>query len=620
MLRRTLNLGIVAHVDAGKTTLTERLLYAAGVIDEIGSVDKGTTQTDFLPLEQQRGITIRAAVVSFELDDLTVNLIDTPGHPDFIAEVERVLSVLDGAVLVISAVEGVQPQTRVLMRALRRLRIPTVLFVNKMDRAGADFERVLREIAGRLTPAVVAMPGPDPDALVEVLAEHDEELLAAYLDGVAPPLETALAAQARTGLVYPAFRGSAITGAGVEDLAVGLTELLPSAPGDPDGPLSATVFKIERGATGEKIAYVRMFSGTLRTRDAIGDEKVTSLAVFENGDAVQRPKVSGRQIAKVWGLRSVQIGDSIGEPPPRGPQREFPPPTLQSVIDASDPDGGRHLRIALAQLAEQDPLINVRDEPDRELTVSLYGEVQKEVIEATLANDFELEVTFRDTTPICVERPVSVGEALEILNAETNPFSATIGLRIEPAPDDSGVTFRLDVPTRTLPLQVYKARESFEEHMAEYVREALREGLSGWQVVDCVVTMTRSGYAVADGPPSQRAPDSTAADFRKLTPLVVAQALERAGTVVCEPMVRARIELPTRAVGAVLPALARLGGAVDVPVPRGELSTVEALLPVTGADELQRQLAGLTGGEGVFESTFAGYKPINGDSLRKRIV
>src|SRR5881392_1338528 len=143
---RTLNLGILAHVDAGKTTLTERLLYAAGVIDEDGSVDRGTTQTDTLPLEQQRGITIKSAVVSFELDDLTVNLIDTPGHPDFIAEVERVLSVLDGAVLVVSAVEGVQPQTRVLMRALRRLRLPTLVFVNKTDRTGADVERVRREL------------------------------------------------------------------------------------------------------------------------------------------------------------------------------------------------------------------------------------------------------------------------------------------------------------------------------------------------------------------------------------------------------------------------------------------------------------------------------------------
>src|ERR671933_1485518 len=157
VLRRTLNLGIVAHVDAGKTTLTERLLYAAGVIDEPGSVDKGTTQTDSLPLEQQRGITIKSAVVSFTLEGVTINLIDTPGHPDFIAEVERVLTVLDGAVLVLSAVEGVQPQTRILMRALQRLRVPTVLFVNKVDRTGADLDAVLAATRRRLSPDVLQM-------------------------------------------------------------------------------------------------------------------------------------------------------------------------------------------------------------------------------------------------------------------------------------------------------------------------------------------------------------------------------------------------------------------------------------------------------------------------------
>src|ERR1700674_4700213 len=154
---RTLNLGIVAHVDAGKTTLTERLLYAAGVIGEIGSVDRGTTQTDSLALERQRGITIKSAVASFAIDDVTINLIDTPGHPDFIAEVERALGVLDGAVLVISAVEGVQPQTRILMRALQRLSAPTLLFVNKIDRRGAGYARVLRAISERLSTAIVPM-------------------------------------------------------------------------------------------------------------------------------------------------------------------------------------------------------------------------------------------------------------------------------------------------------------------------------------------------------------------------------------------------------------------------------------------------------------------------------
>src|SRR5688572_6093188 len=198
---RTLNLGILAHVDAGKTSLTERLLYAAGVIDAVGSVDDGSTQTDFLALERQRGITIKSAVVSFVVDDVTINLIDTPGHPDFIAEVERVLSVLDGAVLVISAVEGVQSQTPLLMRALQRLRVPTLIFVNKIDRRGADDERVLQTIAERLTPVAVPMgavrelgtraadfvPWSGGDAafvarLASVLAERDEAILAAYVD------------------------------------------------------------------------------------------------------------------------------------------------------------------------------------------------------------------------------------------------------------------------------------------------------------------------------------------------------------------------------------------------------------------------------------------------------
>ena len=618
MLRRTLNLGIVAHVDAGKTTLTERLLYAAGIIDTIGSVDKGTTQTDFLPLEQQRGITIRSAVVSFEIDGVVVNLIDTPGHPDFIAEVERVLNVLDGAVLVISGVEGVQPQTRVLMRALERLRIPTLFFVNKLDRVGADLERVLGDISERLTSSAVPA---DSSGLLEALAENDESLLAAYVEGdrvSSRRLHEALARQTQQGLVHPVFSGSAITGAGVHALMTGIATLLPAAVGDAEASLSGSIFKIDRGPAGEKVAYLRMFSGTLRARDVVGEEKVTAIAAFENGGAVQRPTVSGREIAKVWGLKDIQIGDAIGERPPRTLRREFPPPTLKSVVVPRDPDDAHRLRIALAQLAEQDPLINVRDEAGQELTVSLYGEVQKEVIEATLTDDFGVGVAFTETTPICVERLVAPGEALEVLHAESNPFNATIGLRLDPAPEDSGISFQLDVTTQTIPLMVYKSRESFREHMQRYVRAALQDGLFGWQVTDCVVTMTQCSYSVADGPPSQRGPTSTAADFRKLTPLVLRQALERAGTVVCEPTLHLSLEVPTRTVGAVLPALARLGAAVETPSPRGELSTVEAVLTVTRADELQRQLPGLTAGEGVLESTFAGYQPTSGDQLQRR--
>jgi ribosomal protection tetracycline resistance protein len=279
----------------------------------------------------------------------------------------------------------------------------------------------------------------------------------------------------------------------------------------------------------------------------------------------------------------------------------------------------QRLRVALAQLAEQDPLMGVRQDDDRrEISVSLYGEVQKEVIGATLASDYGLAVRFCETTPIYVERPVRVGEAIAVLHAETNPFNATIGLRVEPAPADSGIDFRAEVDARTVPLFVYKTFAAFAEHMDDYVREALREGLFGWQVTDCTVTMTRCEYSIADGPPSKRGPTSTAADFRKLTPLVLMQALERAGTVVCEPTVRVAVELPPSSTGAVMAALGRLGAVVDTPSVHGDLATATAVLSAVRADDLQRQLLQLTGGEGVLDSTFAGYEPVSGDQPTRR--
>jgi ribosomal protection tetracycline resistance protein len=641
LLRRTLNLGILAHVDAGKTTLTERLLHAAGVIDEIGSVDTGTTQTDSLPLEQQRGITIKSAVVSFEIDDVVVNLIDTPGHPDFIAEVERVLSVLDGAVLVISAVEGVQSQTHILMRALQRLRVPTLIFVNKIDRVGASDERVLEAISRRLTPAIVPLgiatrlgtrqAGFTPwggeevlfrGRLAEVLAERDEGILRAYVDDEAgipyQRLREQLMAQTAKALVHPVSFGSALTGAGVEELMASIAELLPAAVGDADGPVSGTVFKIERVPSGEKIAYVRMFSGTVRTRDRVSfgrdrEDKVTAVAVFEDGSAVQRASVSAGQIGKLSGLADVQIGDAIGGQRSKVGQ-QFAPPTLETVVAPKAPEDRARLRVALEQLAEQDPLIDVRqDDTRREISVSLYGEVQKEVIQATLAADFGVEATFRETTTICVERPLGPGTSLEILQDETNPYHATIGFRVEPAPAGSGVEFRIEAHGRLLPLYIYKSHDHFREAMTRYVTGALREGLHGWQVTDLVVTMTDCGYYVGDGPGKRSGAARTAAgDFRKLTPLVVMQALEDAGTAVCEPMSRLSLEIPAPTLATVLSALARVEGAIGPPAIRDEIARLEAVVHSAAVHELRWQLHALTGGEGVLEAEFGGYEPVVG--------
>jgi ribosomal protection tetracycline resistance protein len=643
-----LNLGILAHVDAGKTTLTERLLFDAGVISEIGSVDAGTTQTDSLTLERQRGITIRSAVASFGLGDLVVNLIDTPGHPDFIAEVERVLSVLDGAVLVISAVEGVQPQTRVLMRALQRLRLPVLFFVNKIDRPGAGDERVLRMISRRLTPAIVAMgstralgtpaacfepwgAGDAPPRLAEVLAEHDEQILAGYVGDEAAlscsRLRRELAAQTRRALVHPVFFGSAITGAGVAALTAGLAELLPAAAGDADGPVAGRVFKVERSPGGEKIAYVRMFTGTVRARDRLPfgagrKAKVTAIGAPSGGprapsaplgapgaagSAGRAASVSAGQIGTLRGLAGIQVGDPVGPGAAAAAPPQFGPPALESVVLPARPGDRARLRVALGQLAEQDPLINVRQDHG-ELSVSLYGEVQKEVIQATLAGEFGLDVTFRETTTIHIERPAGPGQAAELIGAPGNPFLATLGLRVEPRPAGAGVTVRLDTDIRLVPMYIYKTAAAFTEMMTQYVGHALADGLSGWQVTDCAVTVNDCGYA---------SPATTAADFRKLTPLVLMAALRQAGTVVCEPMIQVSLEIPADTVGAVLAAAARLGGAAGPPsrphdLDQADLAVVQTVLPAARAQQLARQLPGLSHGEGVLETRFAGYRRVRG--------
>ena len=635
---RYLNLGILAHVDAGKTSLTERLLFTTGVIRKLGSVDEGSTQTDSLALERQRGITIKAAVVSFAIDEVTVNLIDTPGHPDFIAEVERVLSVLDGAVLVISAVEGVQAQTRVLMRVLRRLRIPTLLFINKIDRAGAQDERLLQSITEKLTPAILAMgrvsglgtrtaqytPYGAADeaftaALVERLAEHDDALLAAYVDNATAiaydHLRGKLADQTKQMLVHPVFFGSAITGAGVDSLVTGIRELLPVAIGDVAGPAAGAVFKIERGAAGEKIAYLRMFSGTVRVRDRLqfGQEhegRVTALSVFDRGPAVQRAALCAGQIGKLSGLNEIRIGDMIGPVQTSAQRHYFAPPTLETVIVPRRAADKAALHVALTQLTEQDPLItkwgqspiNLRQDDQRqELFLSLYGEVQKEVIQATLASDYNIEVDYRETTTICIERPIGSGTAVEFLGKDDNPFLATVGLRIEPGALDSGLEFRLEVKVESVPLFVFKAVDYFRQAIEQTVQETLRQGLYGWQLTDSIITMTHSGYV---------SPSSTPRDFRLLAPLVLMSALQQAGTIVCEPLHHFHLEMPADTYGRLLPVLAQVHAAPQTPFIQNETCVLEGEIPAARVYELQQQLPALTRGEGVLECAFARYEPM----------
>lgn len=628
---RTLNLGILAHVDAGKTSLTERLLFDTGVIDKLGSVDGGNTQTDSLKLERQRGITIAAAVVSFAIGDLTVNLIDTPGHPDFIAEVERVLQLLDAAVVVVSAVEGVQPQTRVLVRALRHLGVPFLFFINKVDRLGARYGEVLDDISSQLSARPVAMStitnagsrlakveavdiGREPHlaVLCEALAAGDEGMMDDYILSpgrlTAQRLERALANQVSRGLVHPAFAGVAMTGIGVPALISAIETLLPSRRPDPDGPIAGKIFKIERGWGGEKLAYLCLTSGAIALRDNIdlpnGPAKVNSIQVFTEGRIDKVTHVEAGRIAKIGGLTSARIGDGVGgESSSRG-NLHFSPPTLETRVRPSRPADNAALWLALTQLSDQDPLINLRiNEDATEIFVSLYGEVQKEIIQATLANDFGLDAIFEESTIIYAERLMGTGRGLELIFRAPNPFLATVGLRVEPRPQGTGNSFALEVDVGQMPASFYRAVE-------ETVFEVLKEGIFGWQVIDSHIAMTAA---------RQTSPASTAADFRRLTPLVLATALSSAQTVVCEPVDHFHLEVPATALTGILTLLAKSGASTKETVIMGGVARLEGTVASAMIQGIQKQLPGLSSGTGALDHAFDHYAPTAGPPrLRQR--
>jgi ribosomal protection tetracycline resistance protein len=606
---RTLNLGIVAHVDAGKTSLTERVLYEAGVLDHPGSVDTGDTQTDSMALERQRGITIRSAVVSFEWQATTVNLIDTPGHSDFIAEVERALTVLDAAVLVVSAVEGVQAQTLVLMRALQRLGLPVVVFVNKIDRAGADPDRVLGEVTTRLSPEAFA--------LGQVTGAGTRA--AAYLPFEMGSTERAeLRGTVRDATGHPVVFGSAITGAGVRELLDALATLLPGEARDASGEPVGTVFKVDRGEGG-RIVLARVRSGSLRVRDRVvvggrPAEKVTSLRVFDRGRLVTVDEVPAGRIAAVTGWSSARIGDRFGPPPGAGdvdggPTEQFSRPTLETVVDAVRPTDIVPMYAALTELADQDPLIDLRrDDGRREIAVSLYGEVQKEVIAAVLAAEYDVEVTFRPTTSICVERVLGPGSAVQLIGVSPNPFLAQVGLRVEPLPVGAGHEFALEIELGSMPPAFFTA-------VREGIAATLEEGVHGWAIPDARVVMTHSGYYPRQSHSHatfDKAMSSTAQDFRSLTRLVLAEALVVAGTLVCAPVHRFELEVPEDTLGSVLGELNRHRAVPLETTLRGRSAVLVGEVPADAVHGVQQRIPHLTRGEGVFTSGVDHYAPTTG--------
>ncbi|MFK4314125.1 MULTISPECIES: tetracycline resistance ribosomal protection protein [unclassified Bacillus (in: firmicutes)] len=627
----TINIGIVAHVDAGKTSLTERILYETNVIKEVGRVDSGNTQTDSMELERQRGITIKASVVSFFIDSLKVNVIDTPGHADFIAEVERSFRVLDGAILVISAVEGVQAQTKILMRTLQKLNIPTILFVNKIDRSGANTEKVVKQIkellSNEASPFYSVENEGTKDAriieyksyedCIERLAPFNESLLESYVNNEIIPdalLRKELEKQIQQANVFPIFFGSAMTGIGVTELLKNISALIPATKSAQDETLSGVVFKIERESSGEKIAYVRLFSGCLHVRKYVDiqrgeslphKEKIKKMCMFHNGDVVQSSTVQSGEFCKVWGLTNIKIGDIIGKRTDYIKDIHFAEPQMEAAIEAVPKERIHDLYAALMELCEEDPLIKVwKDNVHNELYIRLFGEVQKEVIETTLYEKYRLQVTFSNTRVVCIEKPIDLGNSVEVMGEKENPFYATIGFKVERGALNSGITYNLGVELGSLPLAFHKAIE-------DTVFQTLKQGLFGWEVTDIIVTLTHTGYA---------SPVTTASDFRNLTPLVLMDALKQAKTCVFEPINEFELTVPEHAISTAMYKLAAIPATFAEPTLHNDSYHLTGSLPVAKTEDFKRMLHSFTEGEGIFITKPTGFTKLTAPfPTRKRV-
>ena len=537
---KIINIGILAHVDAGKTTLTESLLYTSGAITELGSVDKGTTRTDTMALERQRGITIQAAVTSFDWKNYKINIVDTPGHMDFLAEVYRSLSVLDGAILVISAKDGVQAQTRVLFHALRKMKIPTIIFVNKIDQGGINLQSVYQNIREKLSDEIIVMQDvlftpevsltdiADIEKWESVVGENDE-LLEKYIAGEPLEIQDLQREKCRriqNSSLFPVYHGSAKNNIGTEKLIEVITETFTSGADNNQSELCGSVFKIEYTDQKKRLVYLRLYSGTLRLRDTIllaqkQKLKITEMRIPSNGEIVQADIACCGEIA-ILSNDTLKLNDILGntELLPRKAWEENPTPLLRTTVEPQKPEQRELLLNALTEIADTDPLLHYYvDTITHEIILSFLGKVQLEVICSLLIERYHVNINVKEPTVIYLERPSKAAHHTIHIEVPPNPFWASIGLSVTPLPMGSGVQYESKVSIGYL-------NQSFQNAVAEGVRHGLEQGLYGWEVTDCKICFEYGLYY---------SPVSTPADFRFLAPVVLEQALKKCGTQLLEP-------------------------------------------------------------------------------------
>ena len=594
---RRVVIGITAHVDAGKTTLAEAMLYRTGQLRKLGRVDHGSAAMDSHLLERERGITIFLSQAELPLGDMEVTLLDTPGHVDFSAEMERTLSVLDYAILVISGVDGVQAHTRTLWRLLELYRVPTFLFVTKMDFGRRDRDGLMESLRHELGEGCVDFTPAARDRRMEQLATCREDALEAYLDtGMVP--EELVRQLVRQRLVFPCWFGSGLKLEGIDEFLEGLARYV-EPPAYPAA-FSARVFKINHDAQGKRLTHLKVTGGTLRVRDAISyggrQEKAAQLRIYTGGRFRPVDQVPAGGICAVQGLTATWGGQGLGE------REEAVRPVLEPVMRyrmALPPDcDSRVLLPQLRQLEEEDPQLRFTAR-DGELHVSLMGRVQAEILRSLVAQRFGVEVEldrgrvlYKETIDALVE---GVG------HYEPLRHYAEVHLLLEPLPQGSGLVLATRCPEDDLD-------RSWQRLIMTHLQEKTHLGvLTGSPVTDMNITLM-SGRA--------HIKHTEGGDFRQATYRAVRQGLMQARSRLLEPYYAFRLEVPPEQLGRAISDVRLRGGSFDAPEEAGDMTLLRGRVPVTEFDDYAQEVASYTGGRGRLSLEPAGYGPChNSDAV-----
>ena len=617
---KIINIGILAHVDAGKTTLTESLLYASGAISEPGSVEKGTTRTDTMFLERQRGITIQAAVTSFQWHRCKVNIVDTPGHMDFLAEVYRSLAVLDGAILVISAKDGVQAQTRILFHALRKMNIPTVIFINKIDQAGVDLQSVVQSVRDKLSadiiikqtvslsPEIVLEENTDIEAWDAVI-ENNDKLLEKYIAGEPISREKLVREEQRRvqdASLFPVYYGSAKKGLGIQPLMDAVTGLFQPIGEQGSAALCGSVFKVEYTDCGQRRVYLRLYSGTLRLRDTValaGREKlkITEMSIPFDGEIVPTDTADSGEIV-ILSDNTLKLNDVLGDEKllPRKAWTDNPLPFFRTTIEPIKAEQRGVLLDALTEIADTDPLLHFMiDSITHEIILSFLGKVQLEVVCSLLNEKYGVEAAIKEPTVIYLERPRKEAHYTIHIEVPPNPFWASIGLAVTPLPIGSGTEYESKVSLGYL-------NQSFQNAVMEGIRYGLEQGVYGWEVTDCRICFEYGVYY---------SPVSTPADFRFLAPVVLEQALKKAGTQVLEPYLSFTLFAPQEYLSRAYHDAVKYDAVIETTSLKNNEAVLTGEIPARRIGEYKSDLNFYTNGRSVCLTELKGYQETSGEPV-----